>query len=242
MDKRCVNDGVEFKNEFYYPTIPSGSDLLSVSDPSCTSGRQSKTIYKLNSYKDNSEASTIPSDYQYYPEDNSIGGFISANYCPVSQSASDDKYSDRCSKTGKSNSFCALSSLKKTSTNNDETYQAKCFEMFCSKKSLTIKIEDYYFVCPRGGGKIDGDEGFSGFLLCPDYNLICTGEVMCNDMFDCVEEKSVEIEESFIYDGEDGYQIETTQVSSEYKSDNTRRGWEISQESDGKCPYLFSNL
>ena len=85
LDKKCANDGVEFKNEFYYPTIPSGSDLLSVSDPSCTSGRQSKTIYKFNSYKYSSEASTIPSDYQYYPEDDSIGGFISANYCPVSQ-------------------------------------------------------------------------------------------------------------------------------------------------------------
>ena len=241
LDKKCVNnDGIQFKNEFYYPTIPSGSDLLSVSDPSCTSGRQSKTIYKFSSYKDSSEASTIPSDYQYYPEDDSIGGFISANYCPVSQSISVDKYSDRCSETGKSNSFCALSSLKKTSTNNDETYQAECFEMFCSKKSLTIKIEDYYFVCPREGGKIDGDEGFSGFLLCPDYNLICTGNVTCNDMFDCVEKKSVEIEESFIYNGDDGYQIETTQVSSEYKSDNTKRGWEISQGSDSKCPYLCS--
>ena len=234
LDKKCVNDGIQFKNEFYYPTIPSGSDLLSVNEPSCSSGRQSKTVYKLYQYE-----TTIPEEYDYF-SNNLIGGFISANYCPVSQSTSDDKYSDRCSKTGKSNSFCALSSLKKTSTNNDETYQAECFEMFCSKKSLTIKIEDYYFVCPREGGKIDGDEGFSGFLLCPDYNLICTGNVTCNDMFDCVEKKSVEIEESFKYDGEDGYQIETTQVSSEYKSDNTKRGWEISQESDGKCPYLCS--
>ena len=234
LEKKCANEGVFFRNEFYYP--PSDSiayELLNIDDPSCSSGRQSKTVYRLYQYE-----SSIPSKYDYY-SDNLIGGFIYADYCPVAQSIN-NKYSDRCSETGKTNSFCAISSLEKQNANNDETYKAKCFEMFCSKKSLTIKIEDYYFVCPREGGKIDGDEGFTGYFICPDYNLICTGSVMCNDMFDCVEKKSVEIEESFIYNGVDGYQIETTQISSEYKSDNTKRGWEKSELKDGKCPYLCS--
>lgn len=47
--------------------------------------------------------------------------------------------------------------------------------MTCSDKSLTILVGDDYFVCPREGGRIDG-EGFDGYLICPDYNLICTGK------------------------------------------------------------------
>ena len=46
-----------------------------------------------------------------------------------------------------------------------------CYEMICSSRSLTIKIGEYYIVCPREGGKIKA-KNFDGFLLCPDYNLI----------------------------------------------------------------------
>ena len=54
---------------------------------------------------------------------------------------------------------------------------------------MTIKILDDYIVCPRSGGKIEV-EGYNGYFLCPDYNLICTGTVLCNDLFDCVNKKS----------------------------------------------------
>ena len=72
--------------------------------------------------------------------------------------------------------------------------------------SLTIKIHDDYIVCPRAGGKIE-IEGYSGIFLCPDYNLMCSGTVICNDMIDCVEKKSEIKENSFIYD----YEIKTSQ-------------------------------
>ena len=78
--------------------------------------------------------------------------------------------------------------------------------MLCSSRSLTIKIHENYIVCPRAGGKIEV-EGYGGFLLCPDYNLICSGTEMCNDMFDCVKKKSMTKSDSYKYD----YKSKTTQ-------------------------------
>ena len=67
-----------------------------------------------------------------------------------------------------------------------------CYEMICSSsnKTLTVKIKDQYIVCPREGGKVEVNGDYQGFIYCPDYNLICTGTVMCNDMFDCLDKKS----------------------------------------------------
>ena len=74
------------------------------------------------------------------------------------------------------NSFCVISSL----VPKNEIYKynfvfpsAVCDEMFCSETSLTITINNEYIVCPRSGGKITVNGNY-GFLLCPDYNLICT--------------------------------------------------------------------
>ena len=38
---------------------------------------------------------------------------------------------------------------------NLNVVRAICYESFCSNKSLTIKINEDYFVCPRAGGKIE---------------------------------------------------------------------------------------
>ena len=86
-------------------------------------------------------------------------------------------------------SFCYQSTLLKDGlVFNNSIPRAVCYESFCSERSLTVKINDDYFVCPRAGGKIEA-KGYSGYFLCPDYNLICSGTVMCNDLFDCVEKK-----------------------------------------------------
>ena len=65
--------------------------------------------------------------------------------------------------------------------------------MFCTSRSLTIQVGEDFIVCPRGGGhkKL---KNYNGYILCPDYNLICTinndeEEELCNDMFDCVTKK-----------------------------------------------------
>jgi hypothetical protein len=90
--------------------------------------------------------------------------------------------------------------------------------MSCSEKSLTIKIGLEYIVCPRAGGIIKLDNNYTnytGVLICPDYNLICTGNVVCNNIFDCVDKNSSYKISTFNYD-----YTQSTNVSSEIKSSN----------------------
>ena len=132
-------------------------------------------------------------------------------------------------------SYCFLSSLTKNNTENFDYYskvvRAVCFESFCSNKSLTIKIHDDYIVCPRAGGKIEV-EGYKGYILCPDYNLMCSGTVLCNDMFDCVEKKSEIKEESYYYD----YEIKTSQniEAADTADIDEINNYELSE--NGLCP------
>ena len=129
-------------------------------------------------------------------------------------------------------SFCYQSTLLKDGLSfNNSVPRAICYESFCSDSSLTIKIKDDYFVCPRAGGKIEV-EGYSGYFLCADYNLICSGTVMCNDLFDCVEKKSEPKKESYNYD----YTIATNQNLKDAGTtsvDNTNN-YELSE--NGICP------
>jgi hypothetical protein len=132
-------------------------------------------------------------------------------------------------------SFCFLSSLIKEENNVNFNYsssvRAVCYQIFCSSKSLTVKIQDNYIICPRAGGKIPL-KGFNGFILCPDYNLMCSGTVICNNMFDCVDKKSEIKEESYDYD----YVIKTTQNvdRAEDEDFNNEDNYELSE--DGVCP------
>ena len=243
-NQKCKNNLKNFKNDFYYPTDAQMN--VNFEEPSCSSGRLSKTIHKL--IQDNA----ITGDYIYYSSQ--LGGLKSTEYCAVSMSSSDIIYAGSCSQetntpntdigeSFSSHSFCALSSLIINNAHNTSppSVRAVCFEMHCSETSLSIKYGDYYFVCPREGGKIAGDEiGFIGYLLCPDYNLICTGTVPCNNLFNCFKQSSSEKESSFNYDNyeKDGGTtiIRTTQISSEYISaDNSDNGWEEDDE-NGKCP------
>ena len=105
------------------------------------------------------------------------------------------------------NSFCALSSiLPETESNKFSSYidslRAICYPMFCNSKFLTIQVYEKYIVCPREGGKVEINGKYKGYLICPDYNLICTGTKLCNDMFDCVEKESLSKENTFNYDYE----------------------------------------
>ena len=129
-------------------------------------------------------------------------------------------------------SFCVLSSLISKNIDNynqySNTIRAVCYQMHCSERSLTIQINNDFIVCPRAGGKINA-KNYDGFLSCPDYNLICSGTILCNDMFDCVEKRS--LLKDVVYD----YDIKTTQdievINSETLSDEA---YELSL--DGKCP------
>ena len=263
LTDKCINNNEinsNFENEFF-------DWLNSLDEPSCSSGRQSRTYNLLWQYYDE-----IPSEYQYF-NDTFIGGLSSADYCPVFQNDNNEEiygyYIGHCSNKGSGqygskikyynkddnttsyyisqelesiigekysdNSFCYLSSLvKKTNINYllySKTIRPVCFETFCSSKSLSIKINDDYIVCPREGGKITVSN-YDGYLLCPDYNLICSGTVLCNDMFDCVEKKSEIKEDGYNYD----YQIKTSQNIEfmETQDFDIINNYELSK--DGECP------
>ena len=129
-------------------------------------------------------------------------------------------------------SFCYQSSLIRNDFNfSSDIVRAICYESFCSDRSLTVKINDDYILCPRAGGKIE-IEGYKGFFLCPDYNLICSGTVICNDMFDCVNKKSELKEESYNYD----YIIKTSQNIEDAEIDisDNENNYELSF--NGICP------
>ena len=132
-------------------------------------------------------------------------------------------------------SFCYLSSLiKKTESLSglfSQMVRAICFQTFCSSRSLTVKIFNDYIVCPRAGGKIE-IESYEGYLLCPDYNLMCSGTVLCNNLFECIDKKSEIKEESYYYD----YTILTSQdiESEEIEEADDKTNYELSD--DGKCP------
>ena len=133
-------------------------------------------------------------------------------------------------------SFCVLTSLSvKGSTGwlkfDNNIIHPMCYPMYCSDKSLTIQIYEQYVVCPRSGGKVKVDGIYEGFLFCPDYNLICTGSVMCNNMFDCVEKESTIKSDTYEY----GYEIKTSQIKNNLINAVTLIGFELS-ENNTICP------
>lgn len=237
IKKSYNKDEIIFKNEFYYPKSDKINTIYE--EPSCSSGRQSKTIFKLIEY------SNIPGNFIYFSD--TIGGLKSADYCPVPQYFTSEQYNvGHCSdinnlsdeERGESfsqKSFCALSSLLKNNSPEEAYIKAICFQMFCSDKSLTIKFGNDFLVCPREGGIIQGD-GYKGALLCPDYNLICTGTEVCNNILDCIDKKSLEKENAIKYETE--YDIQTTQVSSVYstKIENEEFSFKGELSNNGLCP------
>ena len=129
------------------------------------------------------------------------------------------------------NSFCIMSTLITKNGNKifNSIFHPMCYPNFCSDTHLTIQINDQYIVCPKHGGNVVV-EGFEGLLHCPDYNLICTGTVLCNDMFDCIEKKSLPKNNTYYYD----YEIKATQIYSDLNNGETFIEYELSE--NGVCP------
>ena len=72
--------------------------------------------------------------------------------------------------------------------------------------SPKAKIGNNAVICPISGG-IQTLDGYNGFILCPDYNLICTGTKWCLDPISCVNKRSEPKTESYIYN----YKASTSQ-------------------------------
>lgn len=146
-------------------------------------------------------------------------------------------------------SFCALSSIIQANDNNSNKnlYQKlirpTCYEMSCSEKSLTIQIDSEYIVCPRYGGLVHVEGEYTkyvGYIFCPDYNLICSGKELCNNLFDCID-KGIEPKD---ISSNNEYYRNNINYNSELKINNedeilnyysiSQDGYELSE--DGKCP------
>ena len=240
-----------FENEFF-DTLSDGKSIES----SCSSGRQSRTYNAFYTISD------IPQIYQYFENPNiggfepadycpvphkyeneesnthfvghcstkGSGDYGSMIFYSNSFNSLSKNVKSYTGETLSDHSFCYLSSLSKNDLIST-VVRANCYETFCSDQSLTVKIFDDYIVCPKEGGKILVD-GYNGYFLCPDYNLICSGSYICNNMFDCVEKQSALKEETYTYD----YTIQTSQniEKANLADANDQDNYELSE--NGKCP------
>ena len=202
LEDKCIKNGeINYPNEF-------------CADPNkalCGSSHLSRGYCLIGEYTEE-----IDSKYRYF-EDNHIGGyFSSANYCPVSQissrifSTNNYNYPGNCkygepkhSSVGEvigSNSLCFESSLV-PSTNSNSDLESVCYEIECNKfkKEINIKIGSSKVVCPGERTTLTNINGFTGSIQCPEYNLICSSEIPCNDMIDCINKKSTSIRSTYLY-------------------------------------------
>ena len=159
----------------------------------------------------------IENKFRHYQKDN-LGGFEAADYCPVSYSYNykefeNDYYFHYNCKYGHNsfnsigeiigdNSLCFETSL--VPENNDkllhELYSV-CYQIKCDrdKKQIMISIGNSNIICPRKGGILENPNGFIGQIKCPNYNIICTSEIWCNELFDCIDKKSISDLNTYYY-------------------------------------------
>ena len=218
LEEPCINSNngkykTDFKNEFF--------DEDNSWYGSCSTGRQSRTYAITFNYNGFSAGAIYTADYcptngQRYDEigNNYFFGsckYGSYNYGSYIYYVNDDggqenghpnsALPNEISESISENSFCIMTNLvpKGKTAIYKSVFHPMCYETYCSSKSLTIKIKNKYIVCPRAGGNVEV-EGFDGYLNCPDYNLICTGTVLCNDIFDCIDKKSLIKDDAYDYD------------------------------------------
>ena len=148
-------------------------------------------------------------------------------------------------------SFCVLSSVLEKN-DNDNKYKGKvrptCYSMSCSQKSLTIELNNNEFiVCPREGGLIKIGRGdnynysqYKGYIFCPDFNLICTGtgEKLCNNITNCINERSEYKNPIYNYAIKNVPNAITDDIRNDTLLDNYPQieGYELSTDSKAKCP------
>ena len=182
----------------------------------CTGGRLNKGYCKffINEF--------IPSYFQYYDGNSTKGGRGNVDFCPITQKDDFSKsqvynfypgncrnglyyYREGLEEEFTDHSFCAISNVipKKNGYGNFLFTRGVCYQMYCTDTTLTIQIGNFYITCPREGGVLEmpNESDYFGSIECPDYNLICTGTVVCNNIEECIEKKSRYKESTFIYEG-----------------------------------------
>ena len=194
LNKKClINKGENtlFPNEF----------CVNVGEAFCGGSHIAKGDCYIVRYN------SIPEKYRYF-EEKEKGGMASADYCPVSFMFEFDKeyfYPKNC-RYGKEefssigeiigeNSMCFESSLLNSDT------ESICYKMECDKqnKKINVYINDAEVICPGYETILNNPNGLRGKLKCPDYNLVCTSDTWCNEMFECIDKKSTANSNSYEY-------------------------------------------
>ena len=222
------NQGCDFLNSYCIygdKSIHQNDFCIKEATTMCTPGRTHRGMCGVISYPNELEV------YYRYFTDSRKGGYIpQTDYCPVAKTNSSisktyfyqghckygegELFSENLGYEMGDNSICLLSSL---TPKNDESlkeypssFRALCYKVECynknNEKSVIIYIGNNVIYCPVSGGT-QTLEGYNGFILCPDYNLICSGEKWCIDPITCIEIQSRANDISFIYD----YKISTSQ-------------------------------
>ena len=219
IEKNGDNPYIPFKNEFCSQsqeiTCSPGRQSRGICEESSTSIAVEKIFQRTNWIVYGNEIADycpisnyldkVNKDYSYvsscrYGRSNNFGSTI-FDMWDQTKNKDYSEFSEGYGESFGERSFCAFSSViqKNESEEKKRIYggfiRPTCYQMFCSERSLTIKIESQYsqyIVCPRKGGYIKIGGNYTGYLLCPDYNLICSKSDICNNMFDCVKKLSHE--------------------------------------------------
>ena len=144
------------------------------------------------------------------------GGLNNTEYCHVedlySENILDETYFGSSCRYGDSlnlfkhygevignDSICFESSLVPRYSPQPYKWRAICYPISCDRKNknIIVYVNDLSVVCPTQGGTLKKIKGFKGKINCPKYNMICTSEIWCNEMFDCIDKKSVTDENTY---------------------------------------------
>jgi hypothetical protein len=200
----------------------------------CGSSRLTRSFCYLVSY-----TSDVPTEYQYF-SDKEKGGYSYADYCPISMELlNSTMYLPGSCKYGSSlgyenigevvgkNSICVLSSLVGSNETSIPMEMLKnrirpmCYPISCNAntKTVTVTILKTKINCPTEGGQQTVD-GYDGVIYCPDYNAVCTGTVFCNSLIECIEKKSLPLDESYKYSYTPNNQQDYKSYSTNYAHNN----------------------
>ena len=230
----------------------------------CGSSRLTRSFCYLVSY-----TSDVPSDYQYF-SDTLKGGYSYSDYCPISMELlNSTMYFPGSCKYGSSlgyenigevvgdKSICVLSSLVGSNETRIPMEMLKnrirpmCYPITCNTntKTVIITVLQTNISCPTEGGQQKVD-GFDGVIYCPDYNSVCTGTVFCNSLSDCINKKSVALDETFVYSYTPNNQQDYKEYSKNYAPNtltNIGANTEVQEEEeeeeikDDKGKYIILN-
>ena len=237
FEKKCVySGGTLFPNEFCYES----------NKPICTGSLTSKGLCYIIKYKND-----LQTNYRYF-SDPKIGGKIMTDYCPISFFREyDDNYNYpmNCAYGKKenddeiigSNSICFESSI------NLNSKKSICYKMECDRVNKHIKVNIGQKTIECNGTKYDleNPDDLKGTLTCPDYDMVCTSEKWCNNMFDCIDKESIPDENTYDYISDKDNLIKRDNAlinvddSKKYEIDNliTRDDSQNADEDDVK--YIF---